>query len=432
MRRLFLGLLVAVTSCTADAPDASPGTTETATTAPAATPTTTALSTTSAAPTTTVAPTQTEALLQAVTAVRADRPVRVGLVAHRASELPAGRTIDVLHDADGVELVRIFAPEHGLAGTADAGELVDDGFETQTGVEVLSLYGSRRSPDDADLADLDLIVYDLQDVGVRAYTYIATLGLVMDAAAIAEVPVLVIDRPNPQGSLVNGPTLKSGLESFISPYPIPLSYGLSSGELAKFLVGEDLVELTEVAVVGPTAELAEPWIPPSPNLPTLKSTWLYPAVVAFEATVLSEGRGTETPFSLIGGPGVDVAAVMTSNGGRQLLGLDIIPTEFTPQDIPNMAVNPRFEGQTIPGIKLTTSGPLADPLRVTVELLDAFMDASADRSAIIDRPDVFDRLVGDPAVRIALIGDLPPSEIAELWADDVQDFASLTKAYRVN
>ena len=436
MRRLLLGLLVAVSACTSEASEVSPRTSETSITTPATAPATSVVSTpstTSTTATTTIAPTQTEALLTAISSIDVALPVRVGLVAHQASVLPEGRTIDVIAGAPSVELVRIFAPEHGLAGDADAGQLVEDGTEPVTGVPVISLYGASRSPAASQVEDLDIIVYDLQDVGVRAYTYIATMGLVMDAARPFEVPVIVVDRPNPQGDVIDGPTLQEGFTGFISPYPIPPAYGLSSGELASLLVGERMLRpQIDLRIVGPTADIHDPWIPPSPNLPTLEAAWLYPAIVAFEATVLSEGRGTMTPFSLIGGPDVDVDAVLSTTRQRKLIGLDVVASEFTPKDIPNMAVNPRFEGQTLPGIKLTTNGPLEDPLRVTVELLDAFMDAAADRSAIIDRPDVFDRLVGDPAVRVALIGDLAPGEIVKLWADDVQDFGLVADRYRVN
>lgn len=432
MGGFVMASLLVMTACSGAGSTTGPETVISQTTERPTTSSTESTTTTVQPTTTTAPPTQTEALLASIKAAEAPGPVKVGLVAHKASVLPEGRTIDVIANDPSLELVRIFAPEHGLAGEADAGQLVEDGTEPTTGVPVVSLYGTTRSPAPAQLDDLDVIVYDLQDVGVRAYTYIATMGLVMDAAAGSDVPVIVVDRPNPQGDTITGPSLSPGLSSFISPYDIPAVYGLTSGELASMLVGEGLVEASDLVVVGPSGPLPDPWIPPSPNLPTLESTWLYPAVVAFEATSLSEGRGTDTPFSLVGGPGADIQGVLATTGGRQLIGLDIVPTEFTPQDIPNMAVNPRFEGETIPGIKLTTNGALDDPFRVTVELLDAFMDTVDNRSAIIDRPDVFDRLVGDPAVRIALIGDLPPAEIVELWTDDVADFRLTADRYRMN
>jgi uncharacterized protein YbbC (DUF1343 family) len=352
------------------------------------------------------------------------------LVAHRASNLPEGRTIDVIDSSPELELTRIFAPEHGLAGTADAGQLVTDDIEPVTGAPVVSLYGISREPKASDLVDLDVIVYDLQDVGVRAYTYITTMGIMMNAANEAGVPFVIVDRANPQGPVIDGPILVAGLESFISPYRIPTAYGLSSGELARLLVGEDFVDAGAVTVIGPQAPVPLEWIPPSPNLPTPETAWLYPAVVAFEATVLSEGRGTEEPFTMIGGPGVDASAVVASLESRQLLGLDITATEFTPRAIPDMANNPRYDGQTIPGIHLSTSGPLNEPLRVTVELLDAFMDASPGRDSIINRPDLFDRLVGDPAVREALLADTPPVDIAAGWAGDVARFEQRSFVYR--
>ncbi|NNF54857.1 MAG: DUF1343 domain-containing protein [Acidimicrobiales bacterium] len=379
---------------------------------------------------TTSPPTQTETLLNEL-AARSAQPTRVGLVAHLASRHPEGRTIDLIHQDERLELAVIFAPEHGLTGTADAGELLEDGFESVTGVPVLSLYGARRAPRLDDLAALDVVVYDLQDVGVRAYTYIATLGLVMEAAGRAGVPVVVVDRSNPQGAVVDGPVLADGLESFISPYPIPAAYGLTSGELARMVAKESWIDGTvDLTVIGPTAELNNPWIPPSPNLPTLESTWLYPALVAFEATTLSVGRGTDEPFTVIGGPGVDVDRIMSGKDNRQLLGLDLTATNFVPRSIEGMAKNPKHEGTELRGIHFSTGAPLPEPLRVAVELLDAFMDASPDRAALIDRPDVFDRLIGSPQIREALLADTAPSDIAELWENDVTDFRRLSDTYR--
>jgi uncharacterized protein YbbC (DUF1343 family) len=384
------------------------------------------------APATTIGtPTQAQALVETIRALTSDGAVRVGLVAHNASLLPEGRTLDIIDSVPGFELVRIFAPEHGLAGTADAGQPVNDDVEPITGVPVRSLYGDRREPEPADLADLDVVVYDLQDVGVRAYTYIATMGIMMAAAHEKGIPFVVLDRPNPQGPIIDGPVLVAGLESFISPYPIPTTYGLSSGELALLLAGEGMVHSGPVTVVGPAGDVSEEWISPSPNLPSLESTWLYPAVVAFEATSLSEGRGTDEPFTMVGGPGVVVAEVLASMDSRRLLGLELTATAFTPRSIPNMAPNPRYEGQNLPGIKLATSQPLPEPLRITVELIDAFMDASPDRTALITRPDVFDRLVGDPAIRQALLDDVSPAEIAAMWADDVERFRALAARYRI-
>ncbi|MFW2382701.1 MAG: exo-beta-N-acetylmuramidase NamZ domain-containing protein [Acidimicrobiales bacterium] len=429
MRRHQLGAvaLLMFSACTSQVADPAPITTA---------PSTTEIETTAAPPPTTTATssleaprTQAEALHDSLSLLKVNDQVRVGLVAHRASTLPEGRTIDIIDSAADLELVRIFTPEHGLTGTADAGQAVDDDVEPITGVPIRSLYGQTREPAPADLADLDVVVYDLQDVGVRAYTYIATMGIMMDAAHAAGIPFIVVDRANPQDGIVDGPQLRTGLESFISPYPIPTSYGLSSGELARFLVGEGLIASVDLAVIESTEPPGE-WIPPSPNLPTVETAWLYPAVVAFEATVLSEGRGTQEPFTLIGGPDVDTQAVLASMGGRRLLGLDIVATEFTPEVIPGMATNPRYEGQKISGIHLSTGGPLAEPLRVTVELLDAFMDAAVDRTAIIDRPDVFDRLVGDPGVREALLADARPADIAGDWVDDVTRFKQRSRPYR--
>jgi uncharacterized protein YbbC (DUF1343 family) len=377
-------------------------------------------------------PAQVTALLDEL-ASKGPSPVSVGVVAHRASVHPEGRTIDLIDADPRLELHTIFAPEHGLTGSVDAGAVVADGIEPVTGVAIASLYGQRRQPEPAQMAALDVLVYDLQDVGVRTFTYIATLGLVMEAAAGSDVPLVVVDRENPQGATIDGPPLSAGLESFISPYPIPLVYGLTSGELAAMIADRawiDGASALDLTVVGPTTALPDVWIPPSPNLPTLESAWLYPAVVAFEATTLSVGRGTDEPFALIGGPGLDSAMIAADLATRPLGGLEVSEREFVPRSIPDMASAPRYEGRPLAGIALGTTAPLTEPLRVSVELLDAVMDSVDDRRSIIDRPDIFDRLVGSAEVRIQLLADTPPDEIAAGWRERSNRFGELAAGYR--
>ncbi len=282
-------------------------------------------------------------------------------------------------------------------------------------------------------SSLDVLVYDLQDVGVRTFTYIATLGLVMEAAAGADVPLIVVDRENPQGATIDGPPLSAGLESFISPYPVPLVYGLTSGQLATMILDRawiDGIARLDLAVVGPPAVLPDSWIPPSPNLPTLQSAWLYPAVVAFEATSLSVGRGTDEPFTLIGGPGLDSVAIAADLATRSLDGLEVSERTFIPRSIPDMASAPRYEGQLLAGVALATTAALVEPLVVSIELLDAVMDSVEDRRSIIDRPDVFDRLVGSAEIRRQLLLDTPPDEIAANWREGRDRFTELADSYR--
>lgn len=421
--RAILGALLIAGGCTSSGPSQITTTSKATMSTRADDSTTTPAATASTAPpATSVAPSQQETLLAALNEL--GDPVRVGLVAHRASMGDRRRTIDVLHEAAGIELIRIFTPEHGLTGTADAGEPVADGTEPLTGIPIRSLYGTRRAPEPSDLEDLDAIVYDLQDVGVRAFTYIATMGLVFDAAAAAGIPVLVIDRTNPQGRVVDGPVRAPELESFVSPYPIPAVYGLTSGELALLLLDhQQLDQRLDLRVIGPAAPLADPWIPPSPNLPTRESAWLYPAVVLFEATVLSEGRGTPEPFTVIGGPGVDAAVVVESLSRRRLPGLEVAPTTFTPQSIPEMSPSPRYEGQRLSGVELAVRGPLPSPFLTGLELIDAFMDAAPDRASVIDRPDGFDLLTGDRSIRLQLIADVEPGRIAAAWQSSTEEWA---------
>ena len=230
---------------------------------------------------------------------------RVGLIVNHTALASGEHLIDLIDAAPNVELVAIFAPEHDIRGTAGAGELFGDRVDPRTGVQIFSLYTDTRQPSPAMLADVDVLVYDLQDVGARFYTYISTMGLAMQSAARAGIPFVVLDRPNPGGGGSSaGFVLEPDQISFIGQFPIPASYGLTAGELATAIKGEawlpglDGLALDVVAMQGwerqmrwPATE--QPWVPPSPGLPTFESALAYPGTVLFEATPISYGGGTD-------------------------------------------------------------------------------------------------------------------------------------------
>ena len=238
---------------------------------------------------------------------------RVAVFANQTSLIGKKHLIDVLL-AHGIDVVKIFVPEHGFRGDADAGDHIKNTVDAKTGIPIVSLYGRKLKPTATDLQDVDVLVFDIQDVGVRFYTYISSLQKLMEAAVDNDKPLIVLDRPNPNGFYVDGPVLDKKNKSFTGMQPIPIVYGMTEGEYAKMLVGEEWLEVTPKSrahdlklTVIPCAHythksLYEPPVRPSPNLPNIQSIYLYPAIGLMEATILSVGRGTKTPFQVYGHP----------------------------------------------------------------------------------------------------------------------------------
>ena len=234
---------------------------------------------------------------------------RVGLVANQTSKIKKEHLVDVLLN-EGVNVIKVFSPEHGFRGKSDAGEKVKDEIDLQTGLPIYSLYGkSKRKPSKEILKDIDIIVFDLQDVGVRFYTYISSLHYVMEACAENNVQLIVLDRPNPNGFYVDGPILDLKFKSFVGMHPIPVVHGMTVGEYAKMINGEKWLnnmvqcslEIIPCLNYNHNTRYILP-IPPSPNLPNMRSVYLYPSLCFFEGTNVSIGRGTKFPFQVFGAP----------------------------------------------------------------------------------------------------------------------------------
>jgi uncharacterized protein YbbC (DUF1343 family) len=284
-----------------------------------------------------------------------------------------------LMDLKGVTLKVIFSPEHGLFGEAAAGDTVTYRDTLASLPKVISLYGNTRKPTPEMLKGVTLILYDIQDVGARFYTYITTMGLVMEAAGALNIPVLVLDRPNPLGGVVvEGPLLKPQFRSFVGYYPIPIRYGLTVGELALMIVGEKWIEPQPKVEVMPLIgwkrdmlydETGLPWVKPSPNITDLETALLYPGNCLLEGTNMSEGRGTRQPFKLIGSPWstYDVGKELNS---MKLPGIIFKPAKFTPRAIRGMAENPKFKNQVCLGMKAKVTDPRAfQSVRTGVQIL---------------------------------------------------------------
>jgi uncharacterized protein YbbC (DUF1343 family) len=329
---------------------------------------------------------QVEVGLERIEAERggALRGKRVGLIAHAASVTRDGRhALDVLRES-GVTVVRVFAPEHGLRGTAAAGERVADGVDTRSGVPVVSLYGARTRPLPEHLRDIDALVVDLQDAGVRFYTYAATLLLALDAAAEAGRELVVLDRPNPLGGeIVEGPwsDLREAVpESLVNMTPGTLVHGLTLGELARHANAARAkpARLTVVELRGwrrtmTWTETGRAWIAPSPNLRSAEAALVYPGTALLEATSVSEGRGGDAPFLLVGAPFLraEDARELAATLGAALAGAVFEPAEFTPRASP-AAPHPKHAGTLCRGLRLSVTDARAlSPYALGVRLLDA-------------------------------------------------------------
>jgi len=265
-----------------------------------------------------------------------------------------------LMSMDEIKLKVVFSPEHGLFGEADKEITYANQIEDLP--KVYSLYGSTRKPTKEMLDGIDMIIYDIQDIGARFYTYISTLGLVMEAAAELNIPIIVLDRPNPiRSDIVEGPILDLKYQSFIGKYPIPIRYGWTIGELAEKIILEKWIHPTPKLITIPMEgwnaslwydETTLPWVKPSPNIPNLETALIYPGMCLLEGTNISEGRGTDKPFKWFGAPWINSKNLSQELNKLKLSGVVFVPKSFTPISIPGVADKPKYENQLCHGLEI--------------------------------------------------------------------------------
>lgn len=345
---------------------------------------------------------------------------RVGLITNHTGRSRAGRgTPEVLKEAPGLELVALFSPEHGFAGALDQ-ENVPDARDPATGLPVRSLYGATRRPTPEMLADLDTLVYDIQDIGCRFYTYVSTMGEAMKAAAAAGRRFVVLDRPNPIGGVdVAGPVLDAGSESFVGWHALPLRHGMTVGELARLFNAE--LELGLDLLVVPCegwrrADAFEAtgleWVNPSPNMRSLTQAFLYPGIGLLETTNVSVGRGTDTPFEVLGAPWIDGPALAAALAARRIPGVAFVPVSFTP-------ASSTFQGERCGGVNVVITDRAAfEPVRTGLEIAAALRRLHPD-SWQVDR---YGRLLGSAAVLDAVRAGGDPQEAVDRAAAGVRGF----------
>lgn len=341
---------------------------------------------------------------------------QVGLVVNQTSRVGSTHLIDFLSQRD-VQLQRIFALEHGVRGDVENGGKVADGIDGPSGLPIVSLYGGHYAPDRTSVQDLDWLVFDIQDVGVRFYTYISSLHYLMQACADYQVPLMVLDRPNPNGDYIDGPVLEEAFRSFVGMHPIPLVHGMTVGELAQMINGEGWLEggaqcsLTVIPVAGYHKQMRYSLpVKPSPNLPNDLAIRLYPSLGLFEGTTVSVGRGTRFPFQALGHP--------ADKKGQFV---------FTPMPVPGVSENPKHNGIRLRGDDL--QGAVADSRFSLVPLLDWAYRTGESPQAFFSRATFFDKLAGTDKLREAVIAGKDANEIRKAWQPALAKFRVQRKPY---
>ena len=349
---------------------------------------------------------------------------RIGLIVNQSSRAKNSQggddhLIDSLQKR-GHDIKTLFAVEHGIRGTQDAGAIIDDGYDARSGLPIISLYGKNKAPSKQAVADLDLLVFDLQDVGVRFFTYLSSLHYIMESCEQNNVPLVVLDRPNPNIAHVDGPVLDPDYQSFVGMHPIPVLHGMTLGELARMINGQGWLagggrcELSVIPVKHYTR--ATPYtlpIKPSPNLPDAKSITLYPSLALFEATNISVGRGTEFPFQVLGGADVGYGAGYGDYS-------------FTPRPVVGAALNPKLDGQKLYGKDYRDSS--MSGLNIDV-FLDWHKRAGELGQDFLTRPDWLDTLMGGDGFRKQVQAGRSEPEIRASWQADLKRFRARRAPY---
>lgn len=347
---------------------------------------------------------------------------KVGVVTNQTGVIPSQNAWKHLVDfllEQNIEVVKIFSPEHGFRGTADAGELVQDGKDLKTGLPIVSLYGNNRKPTDAQVKDLDVILFDIQDVGVRFYTYISTLHYVMEAAAENNIPVVVLDRPNPNAHYIDGPILEPEHKTFVGMHPVPIVYGMTIGEYAKMINGEKWLrnavqaDLKVIPMQNYTHQTPYDLpVKPSPNLPNAQSINLYPSTCFFEGANVSEGRGTDMQFQVYGSP--------------YLKNMDF---EFTPRSNEG-SKNPDFNGELCYGEDLRQVEPLSE---IKLEWLLKAYHNNTKQPFFTKNSGAYwlDKLAGTSDLRLQIEKNWTEEQIKATWQEGLENFKKTRAKYLI-
>lgn len=364
---------------------------------------------------------------------------KVAVIANHTTLIQGTHLVDTLL-ASGVQIQKVFAPEHGFRGAADAGQKIDNATDPRTGLPILSLYGKSRKPSAENLADIDLVIFDIQDIGSRHYTYISTMAYAMEACAEQGKAFWVLDRPNPNGWYCDGPVLSLAHSSFIGLHSVPIVHGMTVGEYATMVNREGWLkngvqaELTVITCKGYThdmrwEETGLPWVAPSPNIPTAYAAYLYPALCWFEPTLVSVGRGTHEAFTFIGAPWF-----LRYSEGRvessSAYGLKFIPFAFTPVSIPGKSTYPKYQDEECQGIKFTNQVEGKNLFLAGLALLELMYNEAESRD--LGKPFFtgnFERWAGNTTLQQQIQSQQEPEAIYDSWQEGLASFQSIRNKY---
>ncbi len=344
---------------------------------------------------------------------------RVAVAGNHTSLIGKTHLVDTLR-ASGIDVVKVFSPEHGFRGEAAHGELVESGIDQQTGLPVVSLYGTNRRPTPEQLADVDIVVFDIQDVGVRFYTYLSTMTYIMQAAAREGIPVMILDRPNPHGHYVDGPVLELSHASFVGLHPVPIVHGMTPAEYARMVNGEGWLgmnlecELIIIPVKNYTHNIHYTLpVAPSPNLPNMHAVYLYPSLCFFEGTDISLGRGTNKPFQVYGHPEFTE---------------DLFPYTFTPTSV-RAAPNPPQLGKLCYGrdLSIISIEQLQQKNKINLEYIIEAYRHFPDKTRFFNS--FFERLAGNSLLRHQITVGYTPEQIRASWNEDLEKFKKMRSPY---
>lgn len=349
----------------------------------------------------------------------------VAIVTNQTGLIKGVHLVDTLISLD-INIVKIFCPEHGFRGTADAGEIIDDNVDSKTGLPIISLYGNNRKPQNEQLSDVNIVLFDLQDVGVRFYTYISTLHYVMEACAENDIPVIVLDRPNPNSHYVDGPVLDTNqVTSFIGMHPVPVVYGMTIGEYAKMINGEGWLnnqikcDLTVIPIKNYNHQIPYSLpVSPSPNLPNDRSIELYPSLCFFEGTTLSIGRGTTKQFQVVGHP------LLKNSGYAEF--------SFTPK--PSVgAQNPKLKGELCYGFDLSKDNSIftIERNKLDVSIIIELYEMFPEKEKFFIDNNFFNLLAGNKKLKEQIINQIDETDIRNSWEPELSEFKEIRKKYLI-
>jgi uncharacterized protein YbbC (DUF1343 family) len=337
---------------------------------------------------------------------------KVGIIGNQTSRIAGTHLVDSLLSL-GIDIVKVFSPEHGFRGKSDAGEKIEDGIDIKTKLPIISLYGNNKKPKHEQLKGIDILVFDIQDVGARFYTYISTLHYIMEASAEFGIPLLVLDRPNPNGHYIDGPILDTAFQSFVGIHPIPIVHGMTIGEYAKMINGENWIakncDLTVIEMENYTHDMSYDLpIKPSPNLPNARAINLYPSLCLFEGTTISIGRGTESPFQHFGAPYLKSSYSFTPKSGEG-------------------SKYPKHENKECFGTDLR----FQDNYLTTINLnwiVEAYNQCPEKENFFNS---FFDKLAGTEKLRKQIIARKTAKEIKATWQKDLEEFKKIRSEYLI-